>query len=303
MRSIAEKGTGSRVSGIINAVLSSSTFGFAPFFSVSLMAAGLSAAEVLTYRWGTATAALALFALIMRRPLPVTGKQFGKIFLLSIFRAGTSASLLVAYSNIASGAASVIHFMYPVAVAIGMMLFTKERKSPVVMTAIAISIIGACLLAGGDSVSIEGGNTSAGIIFAVISVFCYSGYMILMKTTGADKIEPTALTCLVMGLGALFFFIAAQFTSGMHLVRDPELWLYILGLGIVATTISNFTLVKAIGQIGPTLTSVFGALEPLTAVVMGAIFFSEKLTLRSVTGIILILVTVTIVVMHQKRQD
>ena len=78
MRSIAEKGTGSRVSGIINAVLSSSTFGFAPFFSVSLMAAGLSAAEVLTYRWGTATAALALFALIMRRPLSVTGKQFGK---------------------------------------------------------------------------------------------------------------------------------------------------------------------------------------------------------------------------------
>ena len=209
----------------------------------------------------------------------------------------------MAYSNIASGAASVIHFMYPVAVAIGMMLFTKERKSPAVMTAIAISIIGACLLAGGDSVSIEGGNTAAGIIFAVISVFCYSGYMILMKTTGADKIEPTALTCLVMGLGALFFFIAARFTSGMHLVRDPELWLYILGLGIVATTISNFTLVKAIGQIGPTLTSVFGALEPLTAVVMGAVFFSEKLTLRSVTGIILILVTVTIVVMHQKRQD
>ena len=64
------------------------------------------------------------------------------------------------------------------------------------MTAIAISIIGACLLAGGDSVSIEGGNTAAGIIFAVISVFCYSGYMILMKTTGADKKPSSHPECI-----------------------------------------------------------------------------------------------------------
>lgn len=288
--------------GILNAILSSSSFGFAPFFSVSLLAAGLSSAEVLTYRWGTATAALALFALISGRSLLIPWKDFRKVFLLSILRAGTSASLLVAYSNIACGIASVIHFMYPVAVSVGMMLFMKEKRSPAVMTAIAISIVGAILLADKGSTSIEGGNTTLGISAAAISVICYAGYMVLMKATGADRIESTALTCHVMFLGAVYFFIAGIFTTGIRIADDPMVWLYILGLGIIATSVSNYTLVKAISQIGPTLTSIFGALEPLTAVLMGVIFFSEKLTARSAIGIVLILVTVTIVVADQKRQ-
>ena len=49
--------------GIAYAALSSSTFGLAPLFTVTLLRDGFSPFEVLTYRWGVASAALLLNAL------------------------------------------------------------------------------------------------------------------------------------------------------------------------------------------------------------------------------------------------
>ena len=66
--------------------------------------------------------------------------------------------------------------------------------------------------------------------------------------------------------------------------------------------LSNFTGVKAIRRIGPTLTSILGALQPLTAVVLGAAFLDEHLGISSFTGIAMILVAVIMIVLHQKKK-
>ena len=66
--------------------------------------------------------------------------------------------------------------------------------------------------------------------------------------------------------------------------------------------VSNFFLVNAVKNAGPTLASVFGALEPLTAVLTGVLFLGERLSVLNIAGIIMILTTVTIVVIYQNRQ-
>ena len=50
-----------RIKGILYAAVSSSTFGLAPFFSITLLLAGFSAFEVLSYRWGVASIVLFVF--------------------------------------------------------------------------------------------------------------------------------------------------------------------------------------------------------------------------------------------------
>jgi drug/metabolite transporter (DMT)-like permease len=66
--------------------------------------------------------------------------------------------------------------------------------------------------------------------------------------------------------------------------------------------VSNFTGVKAVRRIGPTLTSILGALQPVTAVILGVAFLNEHLYFRSMIGITLILIAVTVVVMHQNTR-
>ena len=69
-----------------------------------------------------------------------------------------------------------------------------------------------------------------------------------------------------MGLGALLFLLGGLFyDKGVRWETNVITWLYIGGLALPATAISNITLVKAVKLAGPTLTSLLGALEPLTA--------------------------------------
>mgnify|MGYP001522404410 FL=1 len=289
-----------RIKGILYAAVSSSTFGLAPFFSLTLLLAGFSAFEVLSYRWGVATIALTLFGWCSGCSFRLEKKDFLVVLLLSLLRAVTSFSLLIAYQNIATGVASTIHFMYPLAVSIVMMYFFQEKKSLWVMFAVFMSLLGAALLSSGE-LEAKNGDTIVGLVAACVSVFSYAGYIVGVRMTRAVRINSTVLTCYVMGLGTVLYFIGALTTSGLRLVADGYTWLIILGLALPATAISNITLVRAIKYAGPTLTSILGAMEPLTAVVIGVFVFKELFTLNSAIGIILILLAVSVVIFRKQK--
>lgn len=139
-----------RVKGILWAALSSSTFGLAPLFTLLLLGVGYSSFEVLTYRWGVASLCLGAYGLLAGCDFRLGRRELGTVFLLSLFRAATSLSLVIAYQNIASGVASTIHFMYPLVVAVVMMCFFRERGSAWTFAAIGMSIVGAVLLSLGQ---------------------------------------------------------------------------------------------------------------------------------------------------------
>ena len=139
-----------RVKGILWAALSSSTFGLAPLFTLLLLGVGYSSFEVLTYRWGVASLCLGAYGLLAGCDFRLGRRELGTVFLLSLFRAATSLSLVIAYQNIASGVASTIHFMYPLVVAVVMMCFFRERGSAWTFAAIGMSIVGAVLLSLGN---------------------------------------------------------------------------------------------------------------------------------------------------------
>lgn len=291
-----------KIKGILFAALSSSTFGLAPFFTISLIMAGYSTFEALSYRWGVASLFLFLVGVFSGIKFRMSWRDFRMVFCLSLFRATTSFSLVVAYQNIASGVASVIHFMYPLAVALTMMFVFKEPKSKTIISAIVISIIGAVFLSTGNIESSGGGNTVLGIVMSTISVFSYAGYIVGVRRTRAVNIPSVPLTCSVMGIGAVLFIIGGFFTGGIRIETDPHIWLYIAGLGLVATAISNISLVQGIKLAGPTLASIMGAMEPLTAVVIGIFVFGETFSWHTAVGIVLILFAVLLVILKQQKK-
>ena len=290
-----------RTNGVFYAIISSASFGFSPLFSLGLIAAGLSNFDVLSYRWATAALVLMIYAACKKKSLRFNSfDEAWKILLLSALRSITSITLLIGYANIASGVASTINFMYPVIVALTMMLFFGEQKSIVNLVSILVSFFGVYLLASGDGVSVEGGNTELGLVCSLISAFSFAAYYILIKRTKADKIEVVKFTTWIMMMSAIYFIILGFICNGrLTLVTDGKLWLYIAGLGLWSTMVSNFTGVKAVRRIGPTLTSILGALQPLTAVVLGVLFLDEHLGARTIIGISLIMITVTLIVAHQ----
>lgn len=292
------------INGIFYAAISSMSFGFSPLFSLALIAAGLSDFDILSYRWLIAGLVLMIYAFCKKKSLRLNSfDEAWKIILLSVLRALTSITLLIGYVNISSGIASTINFMYPVIVTLCMVIFFGEKRSLVDYLAIAASIFGVYLLASGDSIMVEGGNTRLGLACSLISAFSFAAYYIVMKQVKADKIEVVKFTTWIMMLSAVYFIIGAFVCDGkLTVVTDAGSWLNILGLGLWSTMVSNITGVKGNRRIGPTMTSILGALQPLTAVILGVLFLNEHLYMRSLIGCTIILVAVTIIVLHQKNR-
>lgn len=292
------------INGIFYAAISSMSFGFSPLFSLALIAAGLSDFDILSYRWLIAGLVLMIYAFCKKKSLRLNSfDEAWKIILLSVLRALTSVTLLIGYVNISSGIASTINFMYPVIVTLCMVIFFGEKRSLIDYLAIAASIFGVYLLASGDSIMVEGGNTRLGLACSLISAFSFAAYYIVMKRVKADKIEVVKFTTWIMMLSAVYFIIGAFVCDGkLTVVTDAGSWLNILGLGLWSTMVSNITGVKGNRRIGPTMTSILGALQPLTAVILGVLFLNEHLYMRSLIGCTIILVAVTIIVLHQKNR-
>lgn len=290
--------------GVFYAAISSMSFGFSPLFSLGLIAAGLSDFDILSYRWLIAGIVLMIYAFFKKKSLRLNSfDEFWKVTLLSALRAITSVTLLLGYVNISSGIASTINFMYPVIVTICMMLFFGEKRSKIDFVAIAASIFGVYLLASGDSIIVEGGNTRLGLACSLISAISFAAYYIVLKQVRADKIEVVKFTTWIMMLSAFYFLICAFIFNGkLTIVTELKSWAEILGLGLWATMVSNITGVKGVRRIGPTMTSVLGALQPVTAVILGVLFLGEHLYTRSLIGIVIILVAVTIIVLHQNTR-
>lgn len=290
--------------GIFYAAISSISFGFSPLFSLGLIAVGLTNFDVLSYRWMVAAIVLVIYAFCKRKTLKILSfDEAWKIALLSALRAITSITLLIGYANIASGVASTINFMYPVIVTMTMMIFFGEDKSWINVGAIALSIFGVYLMSSGEGLKVIGGNTELGLACSLISAISFAAYYVVMKQVKADKIEVVKFTTWVMLLSAIYFIIAGITVNGkITLVTDGKSWLYILGLGLWATMVSNFTGVKAVRRIGPTLTSILGALQPLTAVILGAIFLDEHLGVKAIAGIVLIMTAVIIIVLKTNKK-
>lgn len=284
-----------KLTGVTSAVISSTTFGLIPLFTISLLAVGMGSPTILCYRFLLATVAMAVIMLFSRRSFKLAPDQVFVVAILSILYASTAILLLESYKYIPSGIATTIHFLYPLAVVVTMSWLFKERMSRSVYIAVVVSLFGVALLAWGNHTE---GDFRRGVTFALLTVVTYAAYIIGVKRSRASKIDSTVLTFYVLAFGALLFFLYALATSGIQPVHRLSNWRDLIMLALVCTVLSDYTLIVAIKRIGSTQTSILGSMEPLTAVVVGVLYFDERIDTTSVVGLILIIVAVVMVIVQ-----
>lgn len=287
-----------RRKGIVYALVSSATFGLIPLFAVPILLMGtLSGPSILFYRFGIATLGMGLIGLIQGKDFRIDFKQGTKLTVLGWFYAATSMWLLESYSMIPSGIATTIHFLYPVLVTLIMILFYKEPKSVWIFGASIVSIVGVALLNWtGGKVNYEG------IATVLLTVVTYAVYIVGVNKSGVDRMDPIPLTFYVLLSGALMFAVYAEMTTGIEIIRDWKTGFDIVLLALVPTVVSDLTLVMAVKRVGSTVTSVLGSLEPLVAVLVGIVHFSEPFGFKSAAGLVLIIGAVIVVILKSGKR-
>ena len=76
--------------------------------------------------------------------------------------------------------------------------------------------------------------------------------------------------------------------------------LNLIGLAIFPTMIAMLTIALSTRLIGPTKTSVLGAFEPVTAILIGTLVFGEPLTVNILAGIVICIAAVLFMILSEK---
>lgn len=239
---------------------------------------------MLLFRYGISAALLGLWMALSKEKFSVGKREIGLLMLLGVLFGGSSLFLFASYAFIPSGLATTLVYLYPVFVALIMVLL---RFYPSWQTWLSIvATFGGIILLSSPSQGAE--IRPAGILLAVMSALSYAFYLVIVNRSKRIKhVSEHTLTLYALVTGAILFavircFQGGSLTEGIDSAAD---WGNLLGLAVVPTMISMLTLAVSSRFIGPTKTSVLGVFEPLTAILIGTFMFGEPMTWKMGVGI------------------
>lgn len=285
----------SKLKGTLCGVGAAVSYGMNPLGVLPLYADGINTNSVLFYRYGLAVVIMALFMIVQRKPFSVTIKELCILMPLGVLFVLSSLTLFESFHYMDAGVASTLLFVYPVLVAVMMAVFFKEKVTAVTVFSILLSLSGIGLLYGGGD---TGTLSLTGVMFVLASSLSYAIYIVVVNKSSL-RMSSVKLTFYVMLFGFSVIIINALIggeDTAIQRLTTLRMWIFASILALFPTVISLILMVIAVHEIGSTPTAVMGALEPLTAVVLGVTLFNEAFTFRLAVGIILILSAVIMIV-------
>ncbi|MCD1146887.1 DMT family transporter [Peptoniphilus sp. KCTC 25270] len=279
-----------------HAIISALVFGFMPFFSISLYKYNINPISLVFYRF---ILSLPTLWILSRRESSNAWEKGDKpkIILLSLFFGATSLLLFSSYSHISSGAATALHFSYPAVIAILGFLLYKNRLTKVEGISVLLCTVGVFLINDLDS------NLSGfGVFLAFLSGVTYAFYSIFLGKFTFYGLNHYFILSVVNFVAAILILFSSFFL-------EPILWEFPLPVWIGLFLFSNVLTVIATGfyqlsvkKIGAEKTSILSTFEPLVGVLVGLLVLNEILSVKSILGIVLILVSSFIIVFFSQNR-
>jgi len=286
-----------KVFGTICGILAAVFYGTNPLGALKLYEQGMNTNSVLFSRFSMAWIIVSIILIIRKENFKVTKKEFGTLTALGLLFTASSMTLYFSFHYIAAGVASTLLFTYPIMTAVIMGLLFKERAGLKTIVAIVLSLVGVLLLYWSDA---GGALNTLGVVLVLVSALTYAIYIIVVNRCPLEmssfKINFYVILYCAIGM-AVFAWLTGQ---PLRLPHNAVSWFYATWLAVVPATLSLVLMVYASKYVGATPTAILGALEPLTAVLIGIFVFNEPFGLRLAVGIVLILGAVIITAYHPK---
>ena len=280
-----------RAKGFAAVMVSAVFFGLIPLFVRSVIAGGGNSFSAVFYRFFLSLVPLYIYLKVKKVPLKITKNELKHILLITVCGyGGTAVLLFTSYNYIPSGMATTVHFVYPVFVILGSILFLKEKVRPLKLLCVALCMVGILLFYNGD-----GTMDPVGIFFAFASGITYAFYIIYLDQSILAEMDTMKLIFYMNSVASLLV-LAGVCTSGMFVWKMGIVtWGILLLLAMGAAFIGVCFFQKGVHVVGPQNAAILSTFEPITSLLVGAAVYHETFTAGGMLGCLLILFSVVIV--------
>ncbi|WP_300384191.1 DMT family transporter [Clostridium sp.] len=278
-----------KVKGIIYTIISALIFGFTPALASITYGFGNNALSMTFYRNLFVIPVLLLIVRYKKIPLKLKKEELKNIFITSLLGVAITTVLLYSsYSYIGIGAATTLHFMYPIFVALACKFIFKEKLGKGKVFSLILAFIGVAFF-----MDIKSGGNILGAVMALVSGVTYAFYIVWIEKKNLVKINPYKLSLYIASFVSLELLIGNIF--GRYIRIDLPLKVYglMIIISLLASIVGVVLFQVGVSIIGSTSAAIFSLFEPITSVVAGILLFNEVLTTLKILGCLVIFMAIT----------
>lgn len=187
--------------------------------------------------------------------------------------------------------ATLSYYFAPVFIVILSVIILREKVTLKNFACIFISILGLYLiLKSGENGADSGYNHIKGVAFGLLGAIFYAIVVILNKFV--KKLSPLEVTISQLAVSAIVL-LPIVFKGGISNIKvlDTRAWIFILILGIVHTGIAYLFYFPSIKDVKSQTIAIVSYLDPITAIIVSAIFLNEPMSGMQIVGGSLILIS------------
>ena len=288
-----------KVKGMALTIASALLFGVTPVLASLTYDIGSNANTLTFYRNLLVVPVAAVVMLVKKISFRVTGKELLLLLTVGVlFRATTTFMLYDSYQYVGIGTATTLHFLYPVCTALICRFLFREKLGWGKVAALCIATAGITFFCD-FSESIR----PMGVILAVTSAVTYGCYMTGMDKTALKDMDPIKVV-FYMGISNAAAMLALGAPQGKIVFALPPLAMLYTFIIAVCTSFAAVALLQmGIRELGAPTAAIFSMFEPIASVSVGWIFLHEAMPANKVLGCIVILTTVTVIAVIDRKKS
>ena len=167
---------------------------------------------------------------------------------------------------------------------VGQLMGTEHLKARA-WSGIGLSIVGIVLVVLGGAAASGGGHSWTGNLIALAGVACWCTYTVLLRpyTESTNPIKLHAIT-LVGGTVPLVLLAAPQLAITPWRTITWDGWTALAYGAVMAIVVAYLLWYRGVRLLGPTRTAMYGNLQPIVALIVGAAMLGEVPTMAQGVG-------------------
>ncbi len=276
--------------GIVLTILSACCFGLLPLFAKTAYAGGFNPYTFSLFR--VIFTAIILFFILKCQKKSLTIEKHQAIIL---FKAGffgyylMMVTLCVSYTLMATGLATVLHFIYPVATMAGATIIYKEKSNAIQISAMAVSLLGIYFLVGLES---QGTLNFAGFALALSSGFFYAYYILTVSHGRIKSMDSFVVIFYITLFNSATLFITCLFMGNFP--REITLigFMSTVMVALVSSVIGMVAFQAGLKKISATSATILSTFEMVTSLIVGIALLEESFSVFQMGGSALIMASV-----------
>ena len=258
------------------------------FFFYKVLVAALPPVTVVLGRLALAAIAMHLWLAAQGQAMPMSGKHWLRFLLLGFLNCSLPFVLIAwAELRISSGLASILNATTPIfMVAVAHWGTDDDRLSAGKAIGIALGILGVIVLVGPGAL---GGGGAFWAQLAVIAASCSYGFGGVYSRRFKDMSPLQAATGQMTGATILLIPLSLLIDRPWTLaVPHLDIWAAWLAIALVNTALAYALYFRMVANVAVTYMSLVTLLIPPIALLLGAVFLDERVTLQALAGMAII---------------